>query len=179
MSKLTDKINSDWLHTNNLLNKSKGRKNVVTVYVENESDKPFWKRIFNRHKIKTKIYPASRDSLGRGKPAVLKHKGKVGQYYILCVDSDYDFLLQNSTEMSRLINTNPYIFQTYTYSTENYQCFAESLEMVVLDATLEESAEIFDYISFLQDYSSIIYDLFIYSFHNEKNKSQIFTISSF
>ena len=43
---------------------------------------------------------------------------ELGRSLIACVDSDYDFLLQGATNVSRKINRNPYIFQTYGYAIE-------------------------------------------------------------
>lgn len=34
---------------------------------------------------------------------------ELGRSLIACVDSDYDFLLQGATNVSRKINRNPYI----------------------------------------------------------------------
>ncbi|TGO02083.1 hypothetical protein PN36_30900 [Candidatus Thiomargarita nelsonii] len=143
----------------NALNKSKGT--VIDVYVENEDDIPFWK------------------SLDRGKVALLKQINGIGKAKIVCVDSDYDYLLQNHTDVSKIINENPYIFQTYTYSIENFKCYAESLHGVVVQATFQDEEQLFDYVYFLKSYSSIIYDLFIYSLYHEKEQSKRFTITDF
>jgi len=177
MSRLSDKINSDYFKSSNSLNKSRGK--IITVFVENEDDIPFWKDIFNKNNLFTKIFPASRTSLNRGKTEVLKKADKVGEFLILCVDSDYDYLLQTRSEISKKINTNPYIFQTYTYSIENYKCYSKSLSNVMLMATLEDDEQLFNYEIFLKKYSSIVFELFIYSLHNEKIKSKKFTIDNF
>ncbi len=177
MSTLADKISSDYFEARNSLNKSRGEE--VIVHVENEDDKPFWKDIFTKQGIKTRIYPASRDSLKRGKKEVLKLKDKVGKYMVLCVDSDLDYLLQKTTYNSRMINENPYIFQTYTYSIENYKCYAESLHNVVVKATLQDNPDIFDYSTFLKKYSEEVFELFIYLYHHYVNEIKGFSISDF
>jgi hypothetical protein len=176
MSGLIDKITSDFFEAQNALNKSKGI--VIEVYVENEDDIPFWKDIFERCELQTKIHPASKTSLDRGKTEVLKQINDVGKMKILCVDSDYDYLLQGYTDVSKIVNDNPYVFQTYTYSIENFKCYAESLHGVVVKATLQDE-QLFDYVGFLKSYSSIIYDLFIYSLHHEKEQSKSFTMADF
>ncbi len=177
MSNLVDKISSDYFEARNSLNKSRGEE--LIVHVENEDDKPFWKDIFTKQGIKTRIYPASRDSLNRGKQEVLKLKDKVGQYMVLCVDSDLDYLLQKSTDISKLINENPYIFQTYTYSIENYKCYSESLHNIVVKSTLQDEPDLFDYVAFLRRYSEEIFELFVYLYHNRINKTAKFSISDF
>jgi hypothetical protein len=92
MGGLTDKITSDFSEAKNALNKSKGI--VIDVYVENEDDIPFWKDIFRKCDLQTKIHPTSITSLNRGKTEVLKQINSVGKFKILCVDSDYDYLLR-------------------------------------------------------------------------------------
>ena len=172
------KINSDYFEGENSLNKPDEA--VIHVYVENEDDIPFWKDVFNKCGLRTKIHPASQTSLARGKTEILKRKNDVGKFLILCVDSDYDYLLQSHTDDSKTINENPYIFQTYTYSIENFKCYAESLHGVVVKATLQdEPLQFFDYAKFLKEYSSVIYDLFIYSLHHAKKQSNSFTIDDF
>ena len=177
MSGLVNKINSAYYEGKNSLNKSKGT--VIDVHVENEDDIPFWKDIFNKSGLKTKIHPASKTSLDRGKSVVLKLKDNVGKFLIVCVDSDYDYLLQGYTDVSKTVNENPYVFQTYAYSIENFKCYAESLHSVVVKSTLLDKPELFDYVNFLKLYSSIIYELFIYSLHHLKEQSDSFTINDF
>lgn len=169
MSRLTDKISSDYFESQNALNKRKGT--IIEVFVENEDDIPFWKDIFNRFQIQTKINPASKTSLNRGKQEVLKMADKAGVFMLLCVDSDYDYLLNSVTKQSQIINQNPFIFQTYTYSIENYKCYAESLNLILLETTLNDN-QTFDCSDFIKKYSETIYDLFLYSFFYEKQSQQ-------
>lgn len=165
MAELLDKLNSDGFEKKNLLD----GKERVTVYVENEADVPFWKHIFNKSGLKTMVTPASKeDNLSRGKTVVLNFADRAGKFLLLCVDSDYDYLLQNTTKTSRLINENNYIFQTYTHSIENHKCFADSLEMIMTEATLQDTTDIFDYERFIEDYSAIVYDLFVQFFYLER-----------
>lgn len=177
MSQLVDKISSEYFEARNSLNKSRGEE--IVVHVENEDDRPFWKDVFTKQGIKTRIYPASKETLGRGKQEVLKLKDKVGKYMVLCVDSDYDYLLQEVTDTSKLINQNPYIFQTYAYSIENYKCYAESLHNIVVKATLQDRPDLFDYVSFLKKYSEAIFELFLYSYHYAVTQSGGLSITNF
>ncbi len=165
MAKLTDNFNSQYFESRNALNKRTGK--VIEVFVENEDDVPFWKHIFDQFDLHTKVNPASKTSLERGKQAVLKHLDHAGKFLLLCVDSDYDYLLDGATELSRKIKENPFVFQTYTYSIENYKCFAEGLHQVVLEATLNDQ-QVFDFVGFMERYSKIVYELFLYSFYYKK-----------
>lgn len=165
MAKLTDKINSQYFESQYALNKRTGK--VVEVFVENEDDVPFWKHIFDQFNLQTKVTPASKTSLERGKQAVLKHLDHAGEFLLLCVDSDYDYLLDGATKLSKTIKENPFVFQTYTYSIENYKCFAEGLHQVVVEATLNDQ-QVFDFVAFMERYSEIVYELFLYSFYYKK-----------
>ena len=64
--------------------------------------------------------------------------------------------------MSRKINRNPYIFQTYGYAIENFHCFADSLREVCVQATLNDRF-ILDFPAFLKRYSQIAYPLFLWN----------------
>jgi len=141
---------------------------VIQVYVENEEDVPFWKYFFNKKNLKTKISPSSRGIIERGKDSVLSYLNNVGKYLILCVDSDFDYLFHNATKRSEIVNTNPYVFHTYLHSIESYKCYAETLNNVIIEATLNDN-EIFDCVDFLNNFSKIIYNLFIHFIYYEKN----------
>ncbi len=98
---------------------------------------------------------------------------------IVCVDSDYDYLLQNTNTQSQLVNQNKFIFQTYTYSIENLLCFSESLHLVCVQATKFDE-KIIDFDLFLKSFSTIIYDLFIWSVYFRKIENTTeFNISDF
>lgn len=166
MSDLLDNIGKGFQNSNALYDRK-----IVKIYVENEDDVPFWKHIFNQFNIPTSITPSAyeptKSNLNRGKTNVLNFSDQTNNYFLLCVDSDYDYLFDGATVLSQSIKENPYIFQTYTYSIENYKCFAQSLHQVVLDATLNDN-DIFDFVGFMEKYSEIVYELFIYSFFYEK-----------
>ena len=72
---------------------------------------------------------------------------------------------------------NPYIFHTYAYAIENFQCYAPALHNVCVMTTLNDRS-IFDFETFLAQYSSVIYPLFIwnvwcYRFGEYKNFSML------
>ena len=57
---------------------------------------------------------------------------------IACVDADYDYLLQGSSEGSRSLLHTPYVFHTFAYSIENLQCYAKGLHDVCVMTTLND-----------------------------------------
>lgn len=186
MSKnLLDKYDNKTLEKRNLLNKTAR----IQVFVESEDDVPFWSYILIECGLKNvHISPytnVSSQQMGihRGKTSVLSLAPKTGRNLILCVDSDYDYLLDGFTSTSELINTNPFIFQTYTYATENYRCWAPSLEQIVIESTLCDASELFDFEEFMSEFSEIIYVLFLYSvyyhYENVVNRNPVFSIHDF
>jgi len=139
----------------------------AVALVESDDDVNFWDDVFKRYAPQLKIWVnANKGEAGDGKTAVLKHIDEACPTFLLCVDSDYDYLLQDKTEQTKLINGNDYVFQTYTYSIENYRCYAPSLGDLCLKASaLSDVDNKFDFAGFLRDYSRAVYLLFLYSFH--------------
>ena len=70
--------------------------------------------------------------------------------------------MQGATRTSRKINNSPYIFQTYGYAIESFQCYAESLHEVCVQATLNDRILV-DLPTFLQRFSQIAYPLFLWN----------------
>lgn len=181
--RLQDNLSSAYFEAANKLTTKQGRKRIV-AYVEGYDDVFFWRNIlgcFETDKIYFEVMLPSRQKLSRGKKsammAALNHK--VGKEMIACVDADYDYLLQGSTEMSRDILRNPYIIHTYAYAIENYQCYAPSLHDVCVMVTLNDK-KIFDFEAFITDYSKIIFPLFVWNiWYYRKGGFNEFTISDF
>jgi Protein of unknown function (DUF4435) len=142
-------------------------RNTVQVYVENEEDVPFWKYFFTKYDIETSVSPASKGHLQGGKSAVMSLENNVNKFFLLCVDSDNDYMMQRQTTLSRRVIDNPYIFETYLHSMESYRCYSKYLHDIVVDAVLVDK-KIFDFELFLEEYSKIIYELFIKFIYFEK-----------
>ena len=138
------------------------------AYVESYDDVAFWRTLLSEFETDERYFQVmlpSQTSLSKGKKTVLLNTlnaDKLGGSLIACVDSDYDFLLQGATGMSRKINSNPYIFQTYGYAIESYLCYADSLHEVCVQATLNDR-HIVDFPAFLTRYSQIVYPLFLWN----------------
>lgn len=170
MTDLEKQISSEYIKAENLLHK----RNVLQVFVEDEEDIPFWKAIFSLCNVKTTVNPASITSQKRGKEILLRYadNNQLGKSLIIAVDSDYDYLLGDTFEKTKLINNSPFIFQTYVYSIENFKSLAEIQHQIIVETTLVDN-DIFDYSNYLQTYSELIYELFLYSFfcHRENLKN--------
>ena len=140
----------------------------VAVRIEATSDEPFWSFVFKTvlPHLKPEFYPQCHEypsASTTGKKCVLLLKEYADKELVLCVDSDYDYLLENQDLIK------PFIFQTYTYSFENYHSYASNLKKVLQNSVNTEGVA-FDFEEFLKDYSQIIHELLIQSLwvaHNQ------------
>lgn len=151
---------------------SKKASKPILVYVESYEDVAFWHTILSKHNsspYRFEIYPASQDSLTKGKNEALKRsEGSLGDFLIICVDSDYDYILQDHTPQSTKINQSDYILQTYSYAIENLRCFAASLDEVCVRSCNRVNNKL-DFSQLLENYSEIIYEAFTWSVCLVKN----------
>lgn len=180
---LRDNISSYYIQAANRLNSRKARQKIV-AYVESYDDIFFWRTVlsgFENERIFFEVMLPSKQSLTRGKKSVLMNliAGNAGQNMIACVDADYDYLLQNTTPTSREVNNNPFVFHTYGYSIENFQCYAPSLHNVAVAVTLNDHS-VFDFQAYLEAYSRAIFPLFVWNiWFYRRNIYAQFTLTSF
>lgn len=163
--RLTDNINSQYFEAINKMTPKKARRRIV-VYVESYDDVFFWRSVLGRYEDDKLTFdimlPSRNQHLDRGKKAAISNMLKgVGRDMIACVDADYDYILQGTTEMSRQMLENPYIFHTYAYAIENFQCYAKGLHETCVMVTLNDH-RIFNFERFLQSYSQTIWPLFVW-----------------
>ncbi len=157
-------------------------KKLVEVYVEGYEDVSFWRGIFDHYesrKFTFEVNVPPRADLAKGKKVIMEMLPSSSPTRLLCVDSDFDYLLGNSNEQSHLVNSSPYLFHTYGYATENFLCYAPSLHNVCVKAT-KNDARIFDFERFLQEYSKAIYPLFLWYAYSAFLKTEnVFTLLEF
>lgn len=165
--RLNEHITSSWVGAANRMASCKAKRKII-AYVESYDDISFWRNLLNDYEnadYTFQVMLPSSSSLAKGKKMALMNalgESGLGENMIACVDSDYDYLLQGVTRLSRRIIRNPYIFHTYTYAIENYQCYAGSLHEVCVQATLNDR-HLVDFPDFLQRYSRIVHPLFLWS----------------
>ena len=167
MKNLNRYITSDYVRAaQRLRGRSKRRK--VVAYVESYDDIFFWRTLLSELETEQMYFEVmlpSRTTLQKGKKTALLHalaKG-LGRDMIVCVDADYDYLLDGSTRSSEEVCHNDYVFHTYTYAIENYQCYAPSLHGVCVMATLNDDHSLIDFEAFMAEYSRIIHPLFVWN----------------
>ena len=164
--RLTDNITSRYQEAANRMKPQNARRKIV-AYVESYDDILFWRSVLSRFEDATRFFEVmlpSREVLSRGKKSVLMNfiGDRIGPDMIACVDADYDYLMQGRTATSKKILESPFIFHSYVYAIENFQCYAESLHNVAVMVTLNDHA-IFDFQAFMKDYSLICHPLFLWS----------------
>ncbi|MDR0894967.1 MAG: DUF4435 domain-containing protein [Prevotellaceae bacterium] len=167
MKSLKEHLTSSYLDAAHKLYPKQSRRRIV-AYVESYDDIAFWRTLLSEFENEERYFQVmlpSSTSLSKGKRMVLVNAlntAELGKSLIVCVDSDYDYLLQEHTAVSRKINRNPYIFQTYGYAIESFHCFADSLHDVCVEATLNDRTLI-DFPAFLKRFSQIVYPLFLWN----------------
>jgi hypothetical protein len=155
---------------------------LVRVYVEGYDDVAFWRGIFNdfeTERLTFEVAVPPRSDLAKGKKVVMNMIEQSSPELLLCVDSDFDYLFDGHTPQSQAMLTAPYLFHTYTYATENYLCFAPALHTVCTKATKNDAC-IFDFERFLEEYSRIIYPVFLwYAYSARLGNEHLFTLIEF
>ena len=165
--RLTEHLNSQYVEMASRLRPKSSRQKVV-AYVESYDDVFFWRSVlqdFENDAVEFEVMLPSRKSLGRGKKAAITNllgQASLGRYMIACVDADYDYLMQGLTEASRQMLSSPYIFHTYAYAIENYQCYAPSLHTACVMSTLNDRV-VFELEAFMKQYSLIIWPLLVWN----------------
>ena len=143
------------------------------LHVEDTNDKAFWKAIF------LKFFPndsfhyityskSNNENNTTGCEQCLKFKPYLDKHFLICIDSDYRFLYQETD-----IDIQHFIFQTYTYSFENHLCHEDSFNKTCKSCTGFDNTS-YDYPSFIKQFSNIIYELFIWHISLYKNNPSDF-----
>ena len=137
----------------------------IGVRVENPNDIEFWDFTFRKALPNSRLefFPQCYEhpsSGTMGKDCVLLLKDHADKELVLCIDSDYDYLLEHDFR-------NPFIFQTYVYALENYWSYAEGLKNILEKATNTEGCN-FDFVAYFKSYSEVIYQVLICSLYSEK-----------
>ena len=147
--------------------KPSGARRRIVAYVEGYDDVMFWRNVltrFENDKLYFEVMLPSRTSLAKGKKVAITNilGNTLGRNMIACVDADYDYLLQGARETSRTICQNPYVFHTYAYAIENFQCYAPLLRGVCVAATLNDR-KVFDFERYMREFSELVYPVFVWN----------------
>ena len=151
------------------LNLTRGKKSVLMNFISKEESGK-WKEESGKGK----------EEGGKGKEeGEEKKEERIGPDMIACVDADYDYLMQGATEQSKKVLQSPYVFHTYVYAIENYQCYAPSLHDVCVAVTLNDH-RIFDFADYFSQFSEALFPLFVWNIMGYRNGNYTkFSISDF
>lgn len=167
MKRLTDNVNSRYMQAADRLLPGSRRGRII-AYVESYDDASFWRLLLDEFESKEhhfQIMLPAKGGLTKGKKPALNsilEADALGSHMIACVDSDYDWLMDDITGTSRFINGNPYVIQTYTYAIENYQCWAHSLYQICVQCTLNDRRPV-DIEEFMAEYSKAVWPAFVWN----------------
>ena len=181
--RLVDNVNSAYIEAANRLRPNKARRKIV-AYVESFDDVFFWRSVLQEFETKDVYFEVmlpSRTSLSKGKKTAMMNRlgEQLGNYMIACVDADYDWLLQGRTYAGDQFLHNPYVFHTYVYAIENYQCYAPALHTACTMSTLNDR-EVLNFEAFFEEYSRIIWPLLVWSIWTYAHGGfKIYTLSAF
>ncbi len=176
-SKLNRYVTSGYVQAAQRLRGQKHRRKVV-AYVESYDDIFFWRALLadlETDDMYFEVMLPSNNSLQKGKKSALLNaltKG-LGPNLMACVDADYDYVLDGHGSSAQIIANNKYVFHTYAYAIENFQCYAPSLHSVCVMATLNDDHTVFDFEDFLETYSQIVWPLFawnVWAYRNGRHK---------
>ncbi len=164
--RLRENITSRYVEAANSLTSKSARRKIV-AYVESYDDVLFWRMVLDRFEDDTRFFEVmlpSKGRLKRGKKSALMSLlgDRVGRDMIACVDADYDYLMQGVTPMSATILKSPYVFHTYVYAIENFQCYSAGLHKVCVMVTLNDRA-VFDFVDYMRKFSEACFPLFVWS----------------
>ena len=148
-----------------------GRPNWVTVEVEDNIDKDFWSDLlcdlcpekefhfFPFHTVLNN--EGEKEQKGKGKSKIINASKDFSALHIGCVDSDYEWILSDSTADGKTISHNKYLLQTYAYSIENLMCLPCTLKDFCQENTEEQVA--FDFIDYMNRLSQTVHPLLVWS----------------
>ncbi len=161
---LIDSISSVFFESTNALN-SKGKREIVQVWVEDYLDVQFWKSFLSKYNSKYDFRISPYNINGKetpGKGAILDHinDSHLGKNLIVCVDSDFDEIIES--KYSARIKACNYILTTYYHSIENHFCHSSKIGNVLNQLVLSSDANI-DFESILAQISKALSKLFLLS----------------
>ena len=146
-----------------------------SVYLEDESDIYFWDIMLQKHRP-GKYYYIRHTKKGKtpgGCKECLKFRNFLSDRFFICIDSDLKYLSKEKD-----INAQNFILQTYTYSWENHFCYAPKLQKSMLQR-FPLIAQRFNFESFLSQFSTTIFEEFLFVLIMNKRRFRSYSINKF
>jgi len=138
---------------------------LISVLVEDIADERFWECLieFVKPELRNKIdFPVSLDPKNtRGTSVLKKYQKFVKEKFIICVDSDSEYLYNGDVWYR-----SDFIFDTIVYSRENFQC-----HHVVLDEIFKDLRITYKFESLFEEISKTIIDVFYFWLYFKETKT--------
>ena len=151
----------------------------VQVYVEGKDDICFWRKFLRKYDSKYVFNVVTNKVANNGddgKEALMKISS-LSLNKIVCVDADFDLLIDNYHTYTSLLRQGDFIINTEYYSIENILLRHESLYRFI-HSIVQEMAS-FDFNDYLNKFSTAIYDLFLFLLCSLDCKSTDFGFKQF
>jgi hypothetical protein len=150
---------------------------TASVHLENKDDELFWNTLLQEYRPGkyNYIYHSKSDKGNEtsGRSQCMKYAGLLSERFFICVDSDLWHLRQKPN-----IDAAHHIYQTYAYSWENHNCFADRLQQTLMDKC-PEAAKKFDFRAFLNAYSAAVYEPLLLLLSMNRKKEEGFNQEKF
>lgn len=187
MSKGNVVLSSDYLEAAKNVYSS-NNKPLLQVFVEGDPDVRFWMPLINKyqHKYETHINRAYDINVGDDKQAngcsrisSLVNSGALilGPYLLVCIDSDYKFILNDYSEEYNFVIDNPYVFETIVCAKENVISSPEGIrEIIQKSISLSSWFVGFSFKSFFKDFSNfffLLHAIYLFYYKNKRAESQL------
>lgn len=165
-SDLRNKTNSAFVAVSSLT-RSKKSKPKIYVYVEDDLDKVFWRSMLSSlasdYHLILQVYHVG-DAEVRGKDAMMKaafeRRIPVGERLLICIDADYDLLIDEYHPYTAYLRKCPYIITTEWYSMENLKCHPSKVIDFFDKMTLMEEIKL-DFENSLRQVSVLYWQLLV------------------
>ena len=150
---------------------------IASIHLENADDKKFWDPVFQKRCPGNYNYIAQSKSRSgnntSGCKQCLNYLQYINNHFFIAIDSDIHYLLQKPD-----LDSNHFVCQTYTYSWENHYCEAHSLMRRILLYSPEIAAK-FDFITFLSEYSRMVFKPLLLLINCLKARNSYFNLKQF
>lgn len=130
------------------------------VYIESEHDIEFWQGVFEQstqQKYTFKVGTSDQPHV-RSKTLFNDMYDSANAKALIAIDSDFDYLANNRSDIAEVINNNPYVLQTFVYAVENLNLEVNTLDDCVAKTRFFVRHE-YTVSAFLLQYSAVIYPL--------------------
>lgn len=184
-SRLSESITSELIKAESAFRPSGAPPHVV-IYVEDDIDICFWESQLSKYNSRIDFSISNiKDNSGNdiyGKNYLFNNSitGKYGSHLWACIDSDYDYIIDNwnNHDFYLFIRESPFVISTIAYSIENLKCSPQNLNQLYHKTVLTTENDVcFD--SIIESFSSIISPILYLNLISESEKDGEYPLKQF